>query len=198
MKRNTAKALIVSGIVCLVSAVCIIAYNAWDNAQAVKASNTVLSVMKSNPSSDPVQTLEAPTEAKEEIDGYLYIGTISIPSLEIELPVMDTWDMTRLKIAPCRYAGSYLTDDMVICSHNNTGHLGPVRWMGLGEDVFFTTVDGKIYHYVTTNIETLEPGEVERMVDNSTGWDLTIFTCNTYGYTRCAVRCERVPDEVSG
>lgn len=41
-----------------------------------------------------------------EIDGYAYIGYLSIPKLELELPIMADWDYTRLRIAPCRYTGS--------------------------------------------------------------------------------------------
>ena len=37
-----------------------------------------------------------------EIDGNLYIGYISIPALNKELPVMSTWSYPKLKIAPCR------------------------------------------------------------------------------------------------
>lgn len=43
-----------------------------------------------------------------EIDGYSCIGYLSIPSLDLELPIMADWDDTRLKIAPCRYTGSKL------------------------------------------------------------------------------------------
>ncbi len=35
-----------------------------------------------------------------EIDGYGYVGVLTIPALELELPVMSEWDAARLKIAP--------------------------------------------------------------------------------------------------
>ena len=40
--------------------------------------------------------------------------------------------------------------------------------------------------------------DVEYMVNNAAPqaepWDLTLFTCNTGGQTRCAVRCIRAED----
>ena len=57
-----------------------------------------------------------------EIDGYGYVGVLTIPTLELELPVMSEWDAARLKIAPCRYSGSTKTRDLVIAGHNYTTH----------------------------------------------------------------------------
>jgi len=59
-------------------------------------------------------------------------------------------------------------------------------------------VDGAVYRYVVTNRETVRPTDVEYMVNNAAPqaepWDLTLFTCNTGGQTRCAVRCIRAED----
>ena len=129
-----------------------------------------------------------------QIDNFNYIGMISVPSQGIELPVMDSWDYYRLKIAPCWYSGSYYSDDLVICGHNFPQHFSPLKWVDIGADVYFTAVDGQVYHYMVLERETVKPLDIEVMLDNSTGWDLTLFTCNTGGQTRCAVRCARVED----
>ena len=34
-----------------------------------------------------------------EINGYRYIGFLSIPDLKLELPIMSTWNYRKLKIA---------------------------------------------------------------------------------------------------
>ena len=73
-----------------------------------------------------------------------------------------------------------------------------------GADVYLITVDCRVYHYQVTNRETLQPGAVENMIENTNNttdgtvtneWDLTLFTCNTGGQTRCAVRCARIREE---
>jgi sortase A len=148
-------------------------------------------VQKSNTDEDMnVETWEnivgqMPTE---EIDGNRYIGVIETNSFC--LPVMDDWDYNKLKISPCRYAGSYLTDNLVICGHNYATHFSSIKWMHIGDDVYFTTVTGKQYHYIVSNMETIEPGHIAQMT-NTGDWQLTLFTCHTGGMTRCAVRCTK-------
>ncbi len=125
-----------------------------------------------------------------EIDGYLYIGVLEIPKSDLTLPVMYEWDYDRLKISPCRFSGSYFTNDLVICAHNYARHFSPIKWLDIGEDVYFSTVDGNVYHYTVSNRETVQPTDVKQMIDRGEeNWDLTLFTCNTGGQTRCAVRC---------
>ena len=135
------------------------------------------------------------------VDGFQYIGILEIPSLGIRLPVLDTWDYDRLRISPCLYSGSYYTDDMVICGHNYQRHFSPIKGVDIDADVYFITADKVIYHYTVSNRETVQPTSVEQMIRNMNNrdpedgdmedWDLTLFTCNTGGQTRCAVRCIR-------
>ncbi len=130
-----------------------------------------------------------------ELDGSLYIGILEIPSLSLSLPVMENWDYDKLKIAPCRYSGSYYMNDLVICGHNYAKHFASLLHISIGADVYFTNMDGQVIHYVVTNRETVWPTQVDVMIDNTLeGWDLTLFTCYTGGQTRCAVRCTRVED----
>lgn len=35
------------------------------------------------------------------IDGYKYVGFLSLPTLELELPVMADWSEAKLKLSPC-------------------------------------------------------------------------------------------------
>ena len=138
-----------------------------------------------------------------KLDGYEYIGRITIPSISIDLPVLAEWDDNRLWINPCRYTGNYKTDDMVICAHNLDSHFGGLLNIGIGEKVIFTAVDGKVYNYIISNRETVQPTSIDEMILNMNNakeeggledWDLTLFTCHLGGQTRCAVRCIRVDE----
>lgn len=127
-----------------------------------------------------------------EIEGYGYIGYLTIPSLSLELPVMSEWDYERLKIAPCRYYGSTKSDDLVIVAHNYKKHLGYMYKLRPGEAVIFTDMDGVVSAYAVAEVDTLEPTAVEEMV--SGGWDLTLFTCTYGGQSRVTVRCMAMTD----
>ena len=197
-KRKTGKRIMVIGLILVLCALCLVGYNMWDSARAGGESDTILAGLDDGiPDEGPVtEPDEMPTIT---IDGYEYIGELSIPGLDIRLPVMADWDYTRLKISPCRYSGSYLNNDLVICAHNYSRHFSPIKWIGVGEPVYFIAVDGRVYEYTVTNRETLQPTDVELLVSNQNNsedaveeWDLSLFTCNTGGRTRCVVRCSRV------
>lgn len=132
----------------------------------------------------------------EEIDGNRYIGVLEIPSLNLSLPVMYNWNYTQLRISPCRYSGSYYTDDLVICGHNYRTHFSPLKSLRPGDEAVFVTVMGERLPYVVSNIETVRPTAIEEMIDNSGNspssneWDMTLFTCTTGGRARFAVRLE--------
>lgn len=137
----------------------------------------------------------------EEIDGNQYIGQLEAPSVNVSLPVMYNWNYEQLKKAPCRYYGSYYTDDLVICGHNYRTHFSPLRSIKPGEDVYFITVTGERIHYLVSNIETLKPTAIEEMTENrnnsesASEWDLTLFTCTTGGRARYAIRCDRADEK---
>lgn len=129
------------------------------------------------------------SDAVEEIDGYEYIGYISVPSLQLELPVMAQWDYTRLKTAPCRYYGSVGEDDLVIAAHNYAKHFGSLSTLEREDEVFFTDMEGVIHRYEVDAVDVLAPEAVEEMTGS--GYDLTLFTCTYSGSSRVTVRCLR-------
>lgn len=113
-----------------------------------------------------------------EIDGYGYIGYLSIPKLGLNLPVMSEWDYERLRIAPCRQFGSTRTKDLVIAGHNYDRHFGRLSQLEYGDLAVFTDMEGVSVLYAMSAIETLQPTQVEELKNGA--WDLTLYTC-TYG-----------------
>lgn len=131
-----------------------------------------------------------PHMTETEIDGYAYIGYLSIPAENLQLPVMSEWDYDRLKIAPCRYAGSTKTGDLVIAAHNYARHFGSVSKLPVGEQVYFTDMDGVLSVYEVAAVEVLAPTDIAGMTAGD--YDLTLFTCTYDGQNRVTVRCERM------
>lgn len=125
-----------------------------------------------------------------EIEGYGYVGYLSVPDLELNLPVMSEWDYTRLKIAPCRQFGSSRTDDLVIAAHNYKKHFGKLSQLEIGAKITFTDMDGIEKEYVLQNISTLQAEDVD-IVQNS-GYDLVLYTCTPGGNARVTVFCNRL------
>lgn len=127
-----------------------------------------------------------------EIDGQKYIGTVTIPKLGLELPVISQWSYPRLKLAPCRYSGSVYQDDMIILGHNYERHFRRFTDVETGDEVLFTDMDGNVFRYVVTLKEQLRGNDTERMLEGE--WDLTLFTCARGGKKRITLRCDRVEE----
>lgn len=193
MRNRFSALLVILGLLLVISAFGLTGYNLWDNDRASREANEILADIKEQipentgdfiPDYILNPNMNMPTI---ERDGYKYIGTISIPVIDLELPVMDSWSYPQLKIAPCRYSGSAYLNDLIIAAHNYTGHFGRLRNLEPGDDVVFTDVAGNVFKYKVAYLETLVPTAVEEM--ESGDWDLTVFTCTVGGQTRVTVRC---------
>lgn len=124
----------------------------------------------------------------EEIDGFLYIGKLEIPSLDISLPIIKQWSYKALKKAPCVYCGSIYKNNMVIAGHNYKSHFGGLKTLALGDDITFTDIDGNVFSYTVAETEILAPDRTEEM--SSGKYPLSLFTCTAGGASRVTVRCE--------
>lgn len=178
------------GIILMLAAASLFCWNMYEDKQAEKAAQEVLSDLTKqlgsvsevvDPYEDEMKTLTS--------EDYEYIGYLSIPAVGINLPVMAEWDYDRLRIAPCRYTGSVKTGDLVIAAHNYSAHFRPLWHIPIGESVIFTDVDGVRSTYKVEDVETLSPTSVEEMVGGE--YALTLFTCNYGGSARVTVRCSR-------
>jgi len=121
------------------------------------------------------------------IDGGTYIGILSIPALDLSLPVSSAWSYPLLRKSPCCYQGSVLTGDLIIAGHNYRSHFGSLKLLNIGDEVLFTDTDGYEYRYTVSGVETLGGKDVAGM--NAGDWDLTLFTCTYGGAGRVVVRC---------
>lgn len=206
MKQKIGKICMALGALLILASVGLLAYNKWDADRADKASQQVLGELEDT----LTKTMEEKTKADEvvlqpeldptqpmtevELEGWNYIGYLSIPSIGLNLPVMSEWSYAGLKIAPGRYSGSTYADNMVVCAHNYAKHFSPIKWLAEGAEVYFTDMDGMRWSYEVSVVETIQPTQIEKMTEktgDSENWDLTLFTCTTGGSARCAVRCVR-------
>lgn len=126
------------------------------------------------------------------LSGYDLVGIIYVPSLDLRLPVLDSWDYDLLQLAPCRYSGSVEGGDLILLGHNYKRHFGPLRKLETGDTVEFCDVKGTVYTYEVKAREVLEKTELERLT--ATDYDLTVFTCTNGGYSRLVIRCALVSD----
>ena len=194
--RKTGTALMVLGVCLLLSSMGLLFGNRTQASAAEEAAQTLLPellVQIEVTQASWTQTVPAApvdtTMTEKEVGGYACIGYLSIPALELELPVMSGWDYERLRVAPCRYTGSAKSDDLVLLAHNYPRHFGGLKDLMPGDTVLFTDMDGVTFCYAVAQTEILSPGDTEAMTAGE--YDLTLFTCTYGGKSRVTVRCDR-------
>lgn len=211
MPKKAGIIFVTLGVVLILSALLLFLYNEFEDRRAGQQAESLMDEIQSviteetDPTTKPTEIEIDVTESQEtlpaempvvEIDGYEYIGYLSIPDLELELPVMSEWDYNRLKVAPCRHFGSSRTDDLVIAAHNYKRHFGPLPKLDIGAEIIFTDMEGIENRYALQELSTLAPDAVDA-VQNS-GYDLVLYTCTSGGATRVVAFCDRVTEEING
>lgn len=204
MKNEKGNILIAIGIIFIAGAIGLCGYNLIESKSAEKSSKSAVMEIEQQiiPKKEEyiyenAAEMEIPDYIlnpemdmpKVKIDGTEYIGTLEIPSLRLKLPIISEWSYPNLKIAPCRYFGSVYLDNMVIAAHNYSSHFREIENLSIGDEVVFTDVDGNEFFYSVSAKEVLPPTAIEEMTSGE--WNLTLFTCNSAGNFRIAVRCDK-------
>lgn len=211
MRKLFGTLCVLLGILCLLGAVFFVLHNRREDKNAENISKSLLKEVKlaikcdftDDSSVNEEQTVEdiveiphsptvetIPEMAVIEVDGFGCIGILSIPVLELELPVLADWSYEKLKNAPCHYYGSYYEKDFVIAAHNYYSHFAGLSKLQKGDLVIFTDVNGTVHYYEVTLLETLPKNATREMIVS--GFDLSLYTCTLGGDNRVTVRCNAV------
>ena len=194
MKANRGAVWINAGLLLIAAALFLSVYNEWESHEARDSARQVIAQLCDELPTEAGEPTTLPDVRREmpvkTINGRDYIGVLSIPSLELELPVISQWDYPALKVAPCRYSGSLYQDNLIICAHNYASHFGKLKELQPGDTVLFTDMDEHVVTFQVVERETLNPMDAEGM--EAGDWDLTLFTCTIGGQTRVTIRLERV------
>ena len=193
------KIFIFIGSILIIASIILLTYNNYQEINAGKKSEIALDIIKSNiDTKNETNTITNQeiifNENKEmettNINGNDYLGTITIPSLKLELPVLSEYDYELLNIAPCRYYGSIYTNDLIICAHSYKTHFKYLDKLKQKDIIIVTDIKGNNYIYEVLEIEILKPNQVSEMINND--FDLTLYTCTNDGQNRITIRCNLI------
>ncbi|MEG1848534.1 MAG: sortase [Clostridium sp.] len=120
------------------------------------------------------------------------IGVLEIPKLERRLPVLDICTPESLQYSVCRYAGEGIgkPQSLVIAGHNYKSHFAGIHQLDIGDEAAYIDLEGQIYHYRVSAVETVDGKDVERMLSGD-DWDMTLFTCDYDRMRRVAIRLQQ-------
>lgn len=125
-------------------------------------------------------------------DGNQYNVVLSIPALNLELPIQSSWSYEQLNISPCIYQYQPLS----IAGHNYTAHFGNIGSLEIGDTITLTYISGYVATYQVVSVVTIHETDIEEVVDSD--YDLTLFTCNYNDNTeRILVRFEQISSGIT-
>ena len=200
-RRIISTVLIITGISLLAGAGFLFFGNMIENNNFQDDSEDVVSRV-AEAISETVETQETgivPDEETEEdmpvqktivIDGEIYDGILTIPEIDLEMAVYDTWNEDLLRKSVCRYYGSAETSDLVIAGHNYRSGFGKLKELEPGDVIYFTDAEGVVYSYVVDVTEVLPGTAISEMIEND--WNLSLYTCTYGGQSRFTVRCRLI------
>lgn len=194
MKQRLGKGLSCLGIVLIIVALSLCAYNVYDSFRASWSSKKILDAYVAKQSSIdqgevPDYILNPDMDMPEvELEGLTCVGMIEIPALDIKLPVTSTFTYELMKVAPCRYYGTPYKKNMVIAAHNSWYHFERLNTLKAKNKVIFTDAAGNRFVYRVDAIEALRPNSVKDVTSGK--WPLTLFTCTLDAQNRVVVRCK--------
>ena len=194
MRKRQATAMMLSGLLCILCALGLTAYNLITERNAgAAAQETMVSI------SENVSKIHAPqpiplyqidpniTMPELDVKGVRYIGYLHIPALNLELPIITKTTGSLLQVAPCRLSGSAYLEDLVIGAHNYSTHFGNLKKLHYGDSISFVDMDGNTFNYEVGEIEILQPDQLEDLCSGE--YPLSLYTCTIGGRTRLTVRC---------
>ena len=189
------KYLIILGILCILLSITLYIKNKYQELDTGKKSKEILDIIETKINVSGKEEIKTNTEDLVlNISGYDYIGVISIPSLNIKLPIMRETDYDRLAISPCKYYGNITTNDLVLCAHDYVNQFGKISNLKEDDIVIITDVLGNNYVYKVVLTEELNPTDITNMIDSP--FDLTLYTCSYGALKRITVRCNRIYDYI--
>ena len=217
--------LIVTGTLLLAAAVSLVVFNKLEDSSARKAAGKSLVTIKEyisendgssgsgNDSQDTVTDDSSADTAEPEgssgpgaedtdgdqaleIDGEFYIGLLTIPKLDLELPVTRDYSEANMSVAPSRWKGTLAGRDMMICGHNYAGFFLDLDQLAAGDQIIFTNLRGKQFFFTVGWTEIVSGWDTSAMLSGSDDWDLTVFTCTWSGWSRVTVRAVRDKEQI--
>lgn len=170
------------GIVLILSGIGLISYNlitdyiSGKNSKEVLKELEVLLEEKIPPTDSDIIDVNKEMDTID-VNGNKYIGIISIPSVDIKLPVINEYSKQNIKIAPVLYKGSIYKNNAIIIAHNTQSHFRKIQNLNIGDKVTFIDVNGNEFNYEVIKKENISEKDTKIMEEGE--WDLTLFTCTS-------------------
>ncbi len=146
------------------------------------------------------RTVDVPDEQKlVASDGTVYytIGTVNIPSISVNYPILSTYSDALLKIAPCKFHGPNPNEvgNLCIAGHNyrNSKFFSKVPNLENGDKIEITDLGGNTVTYAVYDKFIVNPDELECTSQLTGGRkEITLITCTNDNKQRYIIKAREI------
>lgn len=137
---------------------------------------------------------------KIKVNGkYFYsIGTIQIPKIKVEYPILaqsnsEEEEVANLKVSPVKFYGANINEvgNLCIAGHNyrNSRFFSKVPNLEYGDVIKLTDINGNLVNYTVYDIYTVDPSDISCIDQETNGKrEVTLITCTNDSKLRVIVK----------
>lgn len=192
MRKNNdviGKILIIIGSGLLLASIVLLFVWQWNIYVSEKKANEYVSIIREIIPKSQGAVLEERrdnTMATLLLDGTDFVGILELPQCESTLPVCADWGKTSKY--PCRFNGSIYDQTMQIGATSQKGQYDFYRNISVGDNVFFTDMEGNRYSYTVTDIRYEKNADQHALQRKEAS--LTLFIKNIYAFEYIIIYCD--------
>ena len=147
--------ILLAGVLLIAAVVIYFSVNAIESAKARKQNEQILDRINTfipEPHQGIVEEGRDNFMPVLSIDGTDYIGIITVPAYNTELPVASVWNEKNSKRLITRYFGTLQEGNLVLGADNAYGLFDFSKEITKDDRIFFTDMEGIIYSYVVEDV----------------------------------------------
>ena len=154
-------------------------------------------VSSKNEENDVIQEDTSQTNNEEmpaSISGYKVLGQVIIKDLDIEQYILNLPEDEALKNGVAKLYGSSLNSfgNFCIVGHNYEGIFKDLEKLNVGDEITIKDTKNDEYEYKVTSVKTVEPDNLECLMQDTEKVEITLITCSTGATSRVVVKAEQV------
>lgn len=126
-------------------------------------------------------------------DNTFFIGSISIPKIGIDYPIIYTSNSEYLKISPCKFYGSNPNEYGNLCiaghNYNNSMFFSNIKKLDINDSIFITDSYNRTLEYVVNSKKEVSENDTSILYpENSFIREITLITCTNKNNNRIVIK----------
>lgn len=135
----------------------------------------------------------------ETLEGYSVLGKVKIENLGIDTYILDSTEENALKVASGKLIGNELNEEGNFCivGHNYENIFLKLLEIEKDEEIIIVDLNENETKYEVIDVKTIEPDELDVLLDVDGKTQITLITCENTASTRLVVVAEKIEESTT-